>query len=152
MEKAKKDKRRVSVLVPYKIVEHSAFIFLQKRKKDRKIAPGKFGFFGGAALGHESPEEALEREIKEELGFVPINFHFYKEYDLPRIKDVPETILSLFIMRTLENFEEQVRILKTEGDFGEWFDKKKYLERKKSITGELSILDELYEKLPRIPE
>jgi 8-oxo-dGTP pyrophosphatase MutT (NUDIX family) len=51
------NKRKTSVLVPYKIKNDSVFIFLQKRSKDAQVAPGLFGFFGGGAEDGESQKK-----------------------------------------------------------------------------------------------
>lgn len=64
-------KRLVSILIPYRRNADKFLVFLQKRSKDAKRLPGFFGFFGGGAKNNENPEEALQREIMEELNFVP---------------------------------------------------------------------------------
>jgi mutator protein MutT len=133
------EKRKVSVLVPYKVKNHSVSVFLQKRAEDASRAPGLFGFFGGGAENVETPEETLLREAKEELGFVPQGFRYFSTYNLSN------AILSLFVILVDDNFEKQIRIL--EGDYGKWFDKDDFTREKDSITGFLPILDELYEKL-----
>lgn len=63
------NKRKISALAPYKIENNEVFIYLQKRAKNAKIAPGLFGFFGGGREGDETKEEALLREIEEGFAF-----------------------------------------------------------------------------------
>ena len=74
-------KRHVSILIPYKIKDQQVLVFLQKREKDRKVLPGHFAFFGGKIEEGENPEEALDREIKEELCFNPKGQEFLGKYD-----------------------------------------------------------------------
>ena len=50
------NKRKVSVLIPYKIRSGNIFVFLQKRADDAKILPGHFAFFGGKLEEGESYE------------------------------------------------------------------------------------------------
>jgi len=136
------NKRKISSLAPYKNENGAIFIFLQKRAKDAKVAPGFFGFFGGGSKEEETPEEALLREIKEELDFVPKDFNHFGRYDLPEI------IMDLFVVKVNDSFEKQIKIL--EGEYGKWFGEKDFLKEKDYITGNLEILEELYQKLPNI--
>jgi len=60
-------------------------IVIQLRDNKSKIRyPGLFSVFGGALEENETPEEALIREINEELPFLNIKekkFEFYKRFD-----------------------------------------------------------------------
>jgi mutator protein MutT len=40
----------------------------------------EYGFFGGKIKQEETPEQALKREIKEELNIEIKNFYFFKKY------------------------------------------------------------------------
>jgi mutator protein MutT len=135
-----KEKRKISSLAPYKINNDYIFIFLQKRSKDASRHPGLFGFFGGGAEENETPEETLLREIEEELNFIPEKFEHFKRYDLPL------TIMDLFIVMVDNDFEKQIKI--SEGDYGKWFSREDFEKEKEFITGDLKILEELYNKLP----
>ena len=57
-------KRNVSIILFY---DDYGNILLQDRKDIRKHNE-EYGFFGGKIEENETPEEALKREIKEELG------------------------------------------------------------------------------------
>ena len=114
---------------------------MQKRARDQK-EPGFFGFFGGGAAENETPEEALIREIKEELDFIPENFKHFGEYNLPNI------IMDLFVLKVGDDFEKRIKI--SEGDYGKWFSEQDFLNEKEFITGDLAILEELYQKLPNL--
>ena len=49
------------------ILEHDGKIFLAKRAKTKKIAPGKWHLPGGHIEFGETPKQALAREFKEEF-------------------------------------------------------------------------------------
>jgi 8-oxo-dGTP pyrophosphatase MutT (NUDIX family) len=132
-------KRKISVLAPYKIENNSIFIFLQKRSKDAKRAPGFFGFFGGGAEENETPEETLLREIKEELNYDLKSFNFFNKYETENV------IMNLYTLRVNDDFEKEIKIL--EGDYGKWFDAESSLKKKDVIMGDFFILEELYKKL-----
>ncbi len=60
------------------IVDKKNNFLLQKRDKSKHIFfPGHWGLFGGAKNINESYENALKREIVEEIGFMPNEFKFY---------------------------------------------------------------------------
>ncbi|MDD4358518.1 MAG: NUDIX domain-containing protein [Candidatus Pacebacteria bacterium] len=132
-------KRKVSVLVPYRIENNSVYIFLQKRSKDAKRAPGFFGFFGGGAEEGETPEQALLREIKEELDYNLKSFDFFNKYETENV------LMDLFTLKVDDNFEKEIKVL--DGDYGKWFDEETFLKEKNLIMGDILILEELYEKL-----
>ena len=133
------EKRTVSVIVPYKNEDGKVFIFLQKRDKYVKRAPGRFGFFGGGRENNETPEETLLRETKEELDFVPNNINYFGKYILPK------TIVDVFTTKVGANFENEIKIL--EGEYGKWFTENDFNNERDFITGDLKILEELYNKL-----
>lgn len=133
------EQRKVSTLAPYKIKDGAIHIFLQKRDKNAKRAPGLFGFFGGGAKEGETPEKALLREIKEELDFIPQNFNYFGTYSHPEI------LMNLFVVKVNEDFEKQIKIL--EGEYGKWLSNQQPLDEKDFVFRDLKILEELYQKL-----
>ena len=58
--------RNVSVLIFYTSMGH---ILLQHRTNDATRLPNFWAFFGGGIEEGESPKEALEREMREELSY-----------------------------------------------------------------------------------
>ncbi|MCG2690148.1 NUDIX domain-containing protein [Candidatus Parcubacteria bacterium] len=107
-------RRRTAVLIPYRIANNKAFIFLQKRKQTAQRAPGKFGFFGGGAINEqEKPEEVMLRETKEELAYTPENFWFLGYYEFANKE------LFVYCQEVNNDFEKEIKVL--EGDFGKWF-------------------------------
>ena len=129
--------RKVSAFIPYKTKNGKVYIFLQKRAKNARRAPGMFGFFGGGIEEGETAYEALLREVKEELDFVP-----NKEPNLYQELSLPVVDLSFFTLRVDDDFESKIKIL--EGDYGKWFSEEDYIKNKDLITGEHSVLDKLY--------
>ena len=67
-------KRRVSIVLFY---DNKGNILLQDRRERSKIGE-EYGFFGGQIEEGETPEEALKREIKEELGIDLEYFEYFK--------------------------------------------------------------------------
>lgn len=133
------NKRKVSVLAPYKKEKGSIYIFLQKRSDNAEREPGMFGFFGGGVEENETIEEALIREIKEELDIVLEKFDHFKRYYLTK------TIVDVFVTEVGSNFEEEITVL--EGDYGRWFSEEDFERERGIITGNLKILEELYDRL-----
>ena len=64
-------------------VECIAFMLLQdgqvlaeKRQHTKRVVPGAIALPGGHIEAHESPEEALYREMQEEVGIVPLEIAY----------------------------------------------------------------------------
>lgn len=85
--------RRVSILVPY---NSNKEILLQHRTKDAPHYPDYWGFFGGDIDGDETPEEALIREAKEELGLDIVEIKLFKRYEIEEEKGIYERFVYLF--------------------------------------------------------
>ena len=130
-----KNLRRASLLIPYLHRDNDVLVYLQKRADNAERHPGCFGLFGGGAEENETPEDALKREIKEELNFIPEGYKYLGRYDSERSrKDV-------FIIEVTEGFEKQITIL--EGDYGKWLSKDD-LGKIKIIESDRLILKEFY--------
>ncbi len=106
-------KRRVSAFIPYKFQDGEWRVFLQKRTEDAPASPGFFGLFGGGMEPDETPEQALLREVREELDYYPVQFFCFGEYE------VEEKMGWVFGERVDETFEHKITVL--EGQYGQWF-------------------------------
>lgn len=133
------DKRKISILIPYKIERDNVLVYLQKRSKDAKRLPDYFGFFGGGAEDDENPEQALQREIKEEIGFVPEEYRHFKKYEFD------QSIKDIFVIGVDDGFEDRVEIL--EGEYGRWFEENDALRETKLIEEDKIVLRDLYKSL-----
>jgi mutator protein MutT len=58
------------------IIRKNSEILVEKRKKDRRVDPGKTVIPGGHVEGAESFEQACARELKEELALECSDFRF----------------------------------------------------------------------------
>jgi len=70
--------RKVSVIIFY---NKRGQILLQARSGDVSKSGEKWGFFGGGIDGDETPEQAIIREIKEELNYNLKKFTKIGEYE-----------------------------------------------------------------------
>lgn len=131
------EKRTISILIPYKIKEGRFFVYLQKRTDDAKRLPGNIAYFGGGLEAGELPEQALMREIKEELDFFSPDFEFFRKYEFEH------SILHVFIYQAPQDFELKVTIM--EGEYGRWYDGQEALEEPKMSDDDKRILLELRE-------
>lgn len=134
---ANKEKR--SILIPYKIRDGEVLAYLQKREKNARRLPDYFGFFGGEPENEENPEEALKREIKEEMNFVPEDYKLLGKYDFEK------SVKHIFIMEVDDGFENKVQIL--EGEYGKYFSEREALNEPKLIEEDKIVLRDLYKLL-----
>ena len=58
-------------------------MLLQHKAKDSKVLPNQWAFFGGGIDEGETPEQAVRREAKEELGIGLKNIDFLGRYEAP---------------------------------------------------------------------
>jgi len=133
------NKRKLSILIPYKIRDGEIMVYLQKRARDAKRLPGYFGFFGGGAENDENPEEALRREIKEEMDFTP------EDYTLLGYYEFEHNTRHVFVLKVDDEFEKNIKII--EGEYGKWFAEKEALDEPKLIEEDKIALRDLYELL-----
>ena len=77
MDIKKKWKESVICLIH---VDYSSYLFQLRDKKPDIHFPGHYGAFGGAIEGSETPKTACVRELEEELGFVPEDLAFFRDY------------------------------------------------------------------------
>src|SRR3989344_9563472 len=132
-----KPKRKNSILLPIKFSGEDLLVYLQKRSEDMEKLPGYFGFWGGGAAEGEAPEEALVREIKEEMSL---------EIDMKRVElfntyEFLKSIKSVFIFKPEDGWEDKIII--GEGDYGKWFTTQEALELNDMILEDKVIINDL---------
>ena len=127
-------KRNVSIILFY---DDYGNILLQDRKDIRKHNE-EYGFFGGKIEENETPEEALKREIKEELGIDLENFKLFKNYH-QIIKEIERNVNRWIFLASMPNIkklkvkEGKLALMKIEDSF-----------KLKMIPGDVELLKEIY--------
>ena len=72
--------RSVAVFI---LQDNRGRVLLQHKAKDSKVLPNQWAFFGGGIDKGETPEQAVRREAKEELGIELKNIDFLGRYVSP---------------------------------------------------------------------
>jgi len=129
-------KRKVAII----LFHNNGTILIQDRKEMSKHGE-EYGFFGGKMEGDESPEQALKRELKEELNIEVKNPKLFKHYKqlIPEInRDVERWIYlsSIPDLKELNVQEGKLALMKFENSFN-----------LKMIPGDVELLKEIYESL-----
>lgn len=130
-------KRKVAIILFY---DDKGNILLQNRKTYSKHGE-KYGFFGGKIEEDETPEQALKREVKEELNIDIKDFKLFKHYSqiIPEInRDVERWvhISSIPDLKEIEVNEGELALMKFEDSFD-----------LKMIPGDVKLLKEIYKFL-----
>ena len=86
---------------------------MQKRDKGAKRVPDWFGFFGGGVEKNETPENAMLREIKEELTYTPAGYKLFSRYEFFH------SINNVFVLEVSDDFESKIKV--EEGQYGKFF-------------------------------
>ena len=101
-----------------------------------------FSFFGGKVENGESLKEALEREIKEELGVVLNNYNFLGTYQSFKDKSIT---LNVYFTKVNNNFEKEIKV--NEGEYGKIFSESEMLLESMLIENDKIILKDFYKLL-----
>ncbi|MFA5155635.1 MAG: NUDIX domain-containing protein [Patescibacteria group bacterium] len=134
-----KKKREVSILIPYRLVDNRAVVYLQKREPDAARWPDYFGFFGGGREPGEDAETALRREIQEELSFAPVGYEYFRRYEFEN------SILDVFILAVSDDFENRITVM--EGEYGRWFTEPETVAEPKLTDHNKLVLPDVYRYL-----
>src|SRR2546426_574727 len=129
------ENRDVSILIPYQIKNEEVLIFLQKREKNKKALPGHFAFFGGKLEDGETPDQALEREIREELCFTAKGYEF-----LGRYGDTVGGFANVYFLKIGDDFEKEIKVM--EGEYGKFFSEKSILIEQMIADGDKNIIED----------
>lgn len=131
------EKRKTSILIPYKKDGDTLLVYMQKRSDTAKRLPGYFGFWGGGVEEGETFESGLQREIKEEMGLdlSMESVSFFNHYEFLK------SIKNIFILEVPEGWEDIILI--GEGDFGKWFNLDEVVDVKNMILEDKVVLNDL---------
>lgn len=86
--------------------------FIQKRGLDFVSAPDKLGLFGGGLDEGESIDQALIRELQEELEYTPVRPVYFSRYEHAT------HINHVFLEEVAAGFEDKVVV--HEGEYGKF--------------------------------
>ncbi len=131
-------KRHNSMLIPYYIVEDVLSVFLQRRTADAPRNPLMLGGFGGGLEDNENNEEALLREMQEELEYVPQN------YSLLGVFETEHSVSNYYIEEVSPDFDKPISF--HEGT-GEWHKASEVVERDDISPNTRKVILTLFEKL-----
>lgn len=102
--------RRVAL---YILMDKDKRIVLQHRDKNAPTRKNMWALFGGGIDEGETPEQAVRREAKEELGINLKNLRFFKKYEQSESYGLSEKFVFL---ADLENSVEELKKQQEEGD------------------------------------
>lgn len=139
------EKRKNSIFLPIRRDGDRLLVYLQKRLPTAKKLPNYFGFWGGGAEDSESPEEALVREVREELGF---------ELDLSKVSHFNHyeflgSEQDVFLFESSEDWEKNIVI--GEGEYGAWFSTEEALAKTDFIFENKVVVNDLERRLLNKP-
>ena len=90
------------------LIANDGTILLQYRDKDSRWNQDSWSEFGGQIEEGETPEEAVKRELKEELGIELADLKFFKKYELQREKGIYEQfVFTASLNYPLESLKKQ---------------------------------------------
>ena len=140
MEPMMKTKREVATLVPYRRTDKGLEFFLQQRGMNPHPNAGLLDIFGGGLEAGETLEEALLREIREELEYVPRAYTYFSRYENSTHTN------NVFFEEVDGSFENMVNV--HEGTHGKFLTLEEAA-KAKVFTQALLILQELSRMLAR---
>lgn len=136
------EKREHASLIPFRHTVNGIELYLQKRSNDAKVNPGLFGMFGGGIESGESPEQALAREIHEELSYRPQNPKYVSRFETEK------AVFHVFVEEVGSDFESHVHI--NEGEFGRFLSRSDVLNSQEMSPGAVVVLPQVLRTL--LPE
>lgn len=103
-------KREYADFVAFRRSNRGLEFYLQKRDKEARINPSIFSLFGGSIQEGEGIQQAVQREIQEELRYVPRNLLYFSRFE------TATGVTHTFIEEVADDFESQVSV--QEGQYG----------------------------------
>jgi len=90
------------------LIADNGNVLLQYRDENNKWNQDSWSEFGGQIEEGETPEEAIKRELKEELGIELADLKFFKKYELQRQKGIYEQfVFTASLNCPLESLKKQ---------------------------------------------
>ncbi|MEK7176711.1 MAG: NUDIX domain-containing protein [Patescibacteria group bacterium] len=135
--------KRKANLIPYRFVENHFEFHLSHRSKTAKQYPDNWSFWGGGIEGDETPEQALIREVQEELNWKLNKFEFLGTYydSMPNEKFI-------FFTKVSDDFEKQIEIRESQG--GRFFTRENVEKDAKIISEDKKPLFDLADLLTKM--
>jgi 8-oxo-dGTP pyrophosphatase MutT (NUDIX family) len=135
------ERRHNSMLIPYYFKEKDLFVFLQRRSEDAPRNPNSLGGFGGGLEGEENNEEALIREMNEELEYTP------KKYSLLGVFETDHSFSNYYTEEVNKDFEKNIVV--HEGKYGEWHKAQDVVKRDDISPNTRKVVLEMIEKFEK---
>lgn len=134
--------KRKANLIPYRFVDNHFEFYLSHRSKTAKQYPDYWSFWGGEIEGNETPEQALIREIQEELNWTPRNYKLLGTYydSMPNEKFI-------YFIKVETDFKKKIEIRESQG--GGFFTEDEIKKEKNIIPEDKKALFDLNKKLIR---
>lgn len=90
------------------LIANDGRVLLQYRDESNRWNQDSWSEFGGQIEGSETPEEAIRREMKEELGIELADLKFFKKYNLQREKGIyRQFVFTASLAYSLKNLKEK---------------------------------------------
>ena len=85
------------------LIDNQKRVLLQYRDKNNRWNQNTWSEFGGQIEKNETPEEAVKRELKEEIGIELTNLKFFKKYRTQKEKGIYEAFFYVASLNTSIN-------------------------------------------------
>lgn len=132
-----KIRKRKANLIPFRRFGSSVEVYLSRRSKTAIQFPNMWSFWGGSIQDRESPEQALIREIKEELVYKPSPYKFLGIYH-----DIAPNEKYVFYTEVGDGFENEIEIKESQG--GKFFSREEIKTLLNLVPGDEIVLNDLF--------
>ncbi|MCX6740382.1 MAG: NUDIX domain-containing protein [Candidatus Parcubacteria bacterium] len=119
--------------------QNEIWVHLERRSKSAERLPDFFGMWGGGTKVGETHEQALVREVQEEMSFKPVGYKYVGPYQ------VGESIKHIYILEVASDFDKHIVL--TEAQFGKFFNLEMIEAEKELREDDKVILRDVINKL-----